>query len=77
MNDGFKLTPVINVTNSNGINDIPKLIDEDIVRANGKIYFGIYTFVINLELLVIEFKHIVVHSLKKLKHTTPVIKNTG
>ena len=69
--------PVIMATNNNGTKDINKLTDEDIVFDKGKIYFGIYTLVIKRELLVTEFKHIVVHSLKKEKHTTPTIKYTG
>ena len=42
------VVPVIIVTNNNGTNDIAKFTDDDNVLANGNIYFGIYTFVINL-----------------------------
>ena len=60
-----------------GINVNRKLIPTNRHFDIGKIYFGIYTLVIKRELLVTEFKHIVVHSLKKEKHTTPTIKYTG
>ena len=55
---------------NNGTNEIARLTAEDIVLESGKIYFGIYTLVINLELPLIEVRHIDVHSLKNEKQTT-------
>ena len=47
----------------NGIKDINRFIEEESVLDKGKIYFGIYTFLIKFALEDIDCKHIFVTSL--------------
>ena len=63
INDGWIPKPDTSVINNKGISEINKLMDDDIVLDKGKIYFGIYTFLIKFALEDIDCKHILVTSL--------------
>ena len=59
-------------TKRSGIIEISKLIVEDKTLETGKIYLGIYTFVIREEFPTMAIKPILVASEKKLKNTMPI-----
>jgi len=67
-------TPVNKTTINNGIIESSKFIADDSTLATGKIYFGIYTFIISEELLTMDISPILVASEKKLKNTMPIIR---
>jgi hypothetical protein len=74
---GVIRVPVINMTKKSGIMEIRKLTPEESTLDTGKIYFGIYTFVIKDAFPTIDIKPMLVASEKKLKKTIPVNRYTG
>ena len=62
-------TPVIKITMNKGTMEINKFIVDESTLETGKIYFGIYTFVINEALPTMDISPMLVDSEKKLKNT--------
>lgn len=69
---GVIVVPVRKITIKSGMSEREKLMKDDITLEIGKIYLGIYTFVIKEALLTMEFSAIPTASAKKLKNTIPV-----
>ena len=72
-NEGVNGVPVNRMTKNKGIKENIRFIAEDSTLDIGKIYFGIYTFVIKEEFPTIEDNPILVASVKKLKNTIPIM----
>jgi len=72
-----KRTPVSKTTINNGIIASNKFIADNNTLEMGKIYFGIYTFVISEELPTIDISPMLVDSEKKLKNTMPIKRYTA
>ena len=70
-------TPVIKITMNKGTMEINKFIVDESTLETGKIYFGIYTFVINEALPTMDISPMLVDSEKKLKNTMPIKRYTA
>jgi len=72
----IRILEIITAKNS-GTMEINKFIAEDKTLDTGKMYLGIYTFVIRDALPTMDIRPILVASEKKLKKTIPINKYTA